>query len=194
MKKGSFSILSAIGICLILISLVFMVGLRIRAHLGSQNRQRILSQMDQVLPERTPGISNQMSDFAMPVLEIEGRDYVALLEIPAFGITLPVSDQWSGSKLADSPARFSGSVYYDTLIIGGTDDPEQFGFCDQIQHGDFVTVTDMTGARFSFKVSKIDRANHAEAQWLAEPDYDLTLFCRNTYAMEYIAVRCVLAY
>ena len=150
--------------------------------------------MNKLLPDRTPGTPEAYLDSVMPVLEINGIDYVALIEIPSQGIALPVSDRWNSTGLLDSPARFSGSAYDKSLVIGGTDDPKQFGFCDEIKHDAVITITDMTGAQFSYTVSRIDRAKHAEAQWLQNEAYDLTLFCRSTYSMEYIAVRCVLTY
>ena len=38
-----------------------------------------------------------------------------------------------------------------------------------------------------------DNGNDVEL-FLQNEEYDLTLFCRSAYSMEYIAVRCILAY
>jgi hypothetical protein len=94
--------------------------------------------------------------------EIDGVDYVALLEIPQLEIALPVAAGWDGENLSDAPRRFSGSSYDHSLVIGGADHAGQFAFCDQIGHDTRVTVTDMTGARFSYEVVRIDRRAHAE--------------------------------
>lgn len=67
-------------------------------------------------------------------------------------------------------------------------------FCDKIEYGTVVTVTDMTGTQFTYTVSDVHRARHAETQWLMDDDCDLTLFCHDGYSMEYIAVRCTFAY
>ena len=61
-------------------------------------------------------------------------------------------------------------------------------FCDKIEYGTVVTVTDMTGTQFTYTVSDVHRARHAETQWLMADDCDLTLFCHDGYSMEYIAV------
>ena len=193
MKKRKFPLLLVLGIGLILISLSLLLGFCIQAHLGTQHSQKIVQQMNEILPERTAGVPGMYPAANMPVLEMEGADYVAIVEIPAFGITLPVADLWDSSQLYRSPARFYGSAYENTLIIGGADDPGQFGFCDQIGHGAMIRVIDMTGTQFTYTVSKIERAKHAETQWLRSANWDLTLFCHDTYSMEYIAVRCVLA-
>lgn len=193
MKKHKFPLLMVLGICLILISVSLLLFFQIRLHLGAQHSQRILLQMNEILPERTQGVPGVYLNSAMPVLEIDSIDYVAMVEIPSFGITLPVADQWDSDKLYRSPARFFGSVYESTLIIGGVDDSRQFGFCDKIEHGATITVTDMTGTQYTYAVLEIDRAKHAETQWLMSSDFDLTLFCHDVYSMEYIAVRCVFA-
>ncbi len=193
MKDHKFRLLIILGIGLVLLSVSLLLAFRIRVHRGAEHSQRSLSAIHEILPERTPGVPGAYSVSDMPALEIEGVDYVAVVEIPSFGITLPVANQWDSKKLSLAPARFAGSAYDSSLVIGGMDDSRQFGFCDKIQHGAVITVTDMTGAQFTYTVCQIHRAKHAETQWLTETEYDLTLFCHDVYAMEYIAVRCMLA-
>ena len=190
MKKGKVSPLVIAGLCLILCSLCLMLVFRLQSKTGFQKSQETLSQIHGLLPEKTPGIPGIYPDAAMPVLEIDDADYVAVLEIPAFGITLPVADQWDSKKLHDGPRRFWGSAYDNTLVVGGTDDSWQLAFCDKIENGTALTVTDMTGAQFAYTVARVDRAKHAEGQWLTGGDWDLTLFCHDVQSMEYIAVRC----
>lgn len=194
MKKRKVSLPVVLGVCLILASICIMLGYQFRMRMGVQKSRMIVSQVNALLPERIPGIPELYPESCMPVLEIEGDDYVGILEIPAFGIILPVADKWDSKSLSDSPTRFFGSAYDNTLVIGGSDYPEQFGFCDKIGNGAYVIVTDMTGSEFTYTVSNVERAKHAETQWLLDADCDLTLFCRDMYSMEYIAVRCVFAY
>ena len=183
-----------LGTCLIVFSLCCVIVVQLQQYNGTKNCQEVVVEMNKLLPDRMSGVPGAYSDSVMPVLEINGADYVALLEIPAQGVVLPVSDQWNSMGLSNSPARFSGSAYDKSLVIGGVDHPKQFGFCDEIEHGVVITITDMTGAQFSYIVSRIDRSKHAQTQWLQNEEYDLTLFCRSAYSMEYIAVRCILAY
>ena len=194
MKKRKVSLPAALGMCLILCSLCFTVGFQILIHTGTRESQMVVSQINELLPERTQGTPGIYQNTHMPVLEINRTDYIGILEIPVFGITLPVTDKWDSKKLYSAPSRFCGSVYDHTLVVGGSDYPQQFAFCDKIENGTLVMVTDMTGARFTYTVSCVDRAKHAEAKWLLDTDYDLVLFCRDAYSLDYIAVRCVLSY
>lgn len=191
--KREKSLLFALGMGLILASFCLMLILGIRMRLGAQKSQKIVSQMTALLPERTQGVPEIHPNAAMPVLALDGTDYVAMLEIPAFGVALPVADKWDSKNLYSAPSRFWGSAYDNTLVIGGADSPRQFSFCDEIDTGAVITVTDMTGARFAYTVSRVDRAKHAETQWLQNEAYALTLFCRSTDSTEYIAVRCISA-
>lgn len=194
MKNRKFSVPFLLGICLIVISLGFLLFTQLRTYWGVQKSQRVAAQLQVLLQDRAAGVPGTYSDPGMPVLEVENADYVALVEIPAFHVVLPVADQWDNNRPALPPARFFGSAYDGTLILGGTDHPRQFGFCDAIEHGTLVTVTDMTGTQFTYIVTQIDRAKHADTDWLQDADSDLVLFCRDTGSFTYIAVRCAFAY
>ena len=194
MKKRRFPLILVLGAFLILLSVSLVVAGQIGIYAGAQQCEKIAAKIEEILPERTQGVPEMYPNSVMPVLSINGADYAAMLEIPAFGLRLPIADKWDSSKLSRCPARFSGSTYAGPLVIGGADHSGQFGFCDKIEHGARITVTDMTGAHFTSTVSRIDRAKHAETQWLIDSDYALTLFCHDVYSMEYIAVRCDLAY
>ena len=191
MKKRNIRIIT--GISLILMSICFVIVFQAVMKNSSAKSQKVAQKLSALLPERTPGLVDDYRDTAMPVVGIDGVDYVALLEIPAFGVKAPVEDAWEGKMLTTAVGRFWGSAYDRSLVIGGPDYPGMFDFCDDIETGTRITVTDMTGTQYTYTVSKIDRAKHAETQWLRSADCDLTLFCHDVYSMEYIAVRCVLA-
>ena len=190
MKKRKFPLALLLGITLVAISVLLIIGNQIRTQVSSAEAKKVVERMDELLPERTAGVPGTYPNPNMPVLEINGADYVALIEIPSLNIELPVADAWNSKKLYKAPARFYGSCYDNSLVIGGEDNAKQFSFCDKIDDGTIITVTDMTGTQFSYTVSRVDRSQSAESNWLISSDYDLTLFCRDTYSMEYIAVRC----
>jgi len=189
MKKRKVPIALIVGIALVFVGFSYMLGLAVRVHIGSNRSRATVTSIEDILPDKSSGVPGTYPYVGMPVLEINGIDYVAMLEIPAHGVTLPVADTWT-DKLYDSPARFCGSSYDNSLVIGGGDYSHQFSFCDKIDNGTIVTVTDMTGAQFTYSVARVDRSKDASGSWLANEDYDLTLFCRDVYSMEYIAVRC----
>ena len=194
MRKRKIPILLVLGIILVVISFSVIVGLQIRTHIGANESQKVVTRMNELLSEKTEGVPGTYSNPNMPVLEINGVDYVALIEIPSLNLSLPVADAWNSQKLYNSPARFYGSCYDHSLVIGGADNSHQFSFCDKIDNGTVIIITDMTGTQFSYTVSRVDRSKSAESDWLISRDYDLTLFCRDALSMEYVAVRCNFMY
>ena len=186
--KGKLPLI--LGAVLVLAGIAVGAFFGIRMYTGSQTSRELVSQLESMLPGRTVGVPGTAANTVMPVLELRGVDYVALLEVPDYGVKLFVSDSWEQKDLYAAPCRFSGSAYDGSLIIGGGNDLQQFSFCNKIENGAQVSITDMTGAQFTYTVTAVDRAKHAEAQWLSEEGFDLTLFCQDAYSMEYIAVRC----
>ena len=131
-------------------------------------------------------------DMEMPALDLDGQDFIGLVDIPAFGVTLPIAGSWDAKRVADYPCRFWGTVYDGSLVVGGADQVGQFDGFDRIQDGSAITVTDMTGEVFSYVVAKVERSKSAQADVLMDPDADLTLFARDAYSLEYLLVRCVM--
>lgn len=190
MKKRKVSVLAVAGICLLACSVCLLAVWQVHMRLGFRQSQKATEQIGLLLPERTPGIAEAHADDQMPVVEIAGIDYVGLLDVPALGFSTAIADHWNSKVLPSAVGRLWGSVYEGSLVVGGPDAPGQFDFFDAVELGMEIAMTDMTGTQFSYAVSRIDRAKSADAQWLADGDFALTLFCRDTYAMEYIAIRC----
>ena len=182
--------LQLLGLGLILCGLL---ALQVNYWMGqraqTENKQAV-QQIQAILPPRTPGVTDHYSDMQMPSLQVGGMDYVALIEVPKFGVQMPVRSQWSRLQVGSCPCRFYGTVYDGSLVVGGDHSEGQFAFLSQIQNGDAVLVTDMTGAQFAYRVSMIYRADSASAEELMDEGYDLTLFARNSAGLEYIIVRC----
>ena len=190
-RKGMLPLI--IGSALILAGLCLFLIFQFRGHRGDKQMEAVASQINTLLPERSQGVPGLATDSRMPVLEIDGQDYAALVEIPAFDLALPVADRWDSQKLTAGPVRFHGSAYDGSLVIGGVDREGHFAFCSQIDLGATVTVTDMTGAQFTYTVSRIDRSDTATSDWLISPDHGLTLYCRDATSLQYVAVRCTFA-
>ncbi len=189
MKKSR--ILQLIGYGLILCSLLAVLTGQIYGCIAQRDNQQVVSQIEQILPPRIPGVTDRYSVMDMPVLQVKGQDYVALLEVPAYGIRLPVKNTWKAGDLVGGPRRFFGTVYDGSLVIGGSDRSSQFDFLSYIQLGEAVMVTDMTGAQFTYSVSEIRRAHSVPAKMLMDGTEGLTMFVKESFSLEYIIVRCV---
>ena len=189
--KGKWNWFQKVGFLLIAVSFLWLLGSELLARNNQVAAQRIAGQILEVIPESGEGFPEGYSNPAMPVLQMEGTDFSAIVRVPAFGITLPVADDWAGGSISAYPRRFWGSAYDDSLILGGSSRQGQFAFCGQMDLGDAIVVTDMTGTEFSYEVAGIDRCKKADMEILAEDGYGLTLFTRESATGKYIVVRCV---
>jgi len=191
MKKSS-KFIFVLGCLLILSSLILLILLQVQTNRAEQSNAKIVQTIEAILTDRTEGTKDpeQISD--MPVLELYGEDFAALLEIPSYGLKLPVCNDWSQGNVVSYPCRFSGTAYNGSLIIGGYDQAGQFDFFDRIYDGAAVILTDMTGTAFSYEVQRVERSMSAEADVLMDSDADLTLFVRDAQLLEYIILRCVM--
>ncbi len=185
-------ILTAIGIILVVGSVVLLAVSWIMTGMAQDKAESIVQKLCEVLPERSDGITDRFSDMNMPVLEIDGEDFIALIEVPEFDVILPVGNEWDSSVVSAYPGRIMGSVYDGSLMIGGNDQTAQFDFFRKIEIGTNVIVTDMTGAEFSYSVYRVKISGSAD---IGPDDYlienpDLILYTMDAYSGEYIEVFC----
>lgn len=189
MKMGS-KLLMALGCLLILCGLGTLLVWRVAEQRAQVQAAETVARIETLIPQRSTGVMDTYASMEMPVLQVDGEDFLGILQVPAFGVKLPVGSAWDKAAVTAFPRRFSGTVYDGSLVIGGADQPGQFWFLDQLQPGDMVTVTDMTGAEFTYRVDRVDRSATAEAEVLLCGDGELTLFVRDAYGLEYVLVRC----
>lgn len=141
-----------------------------------------------LIPDPQSAVPEERSDNTMPVLSLEGTDFVGILELPSYGSTLPVCAVWG--KPSRYPCRFSGSIYDNSMQIGGTSQKGQYDFYREISVGDRLFFTDMTGSRYTYEVNDIRYEKHADQGTLRVEDAALTLFIKNVYAFEYVVIFC----
>lgn len=147
-----------------------------------------LSAITARIPTPQSAIPEERTNNAMPVLSIDGTDFVGILEMPRYGASLPVGAHWG--KVSSYPCLFDGSVYDGTLQIGATTQAGQYDFYRDISVGDAVYFTDMEGNRYEYTITDLRYVNRADQAALAEKDAGLTLFIKNIYGFSYLIVSC----
>lgn len=188
--RKRFSLIQLLGFLLIALAMSLLLAQQVLISRNLHRQTEILRKIQSLLPERTTGTMADYSDPEMPVFQVDGKDYVCLLEVPSQAVCLPVENQWRSGILAMPVGRFWGSIYDGTLILGGGNEKGQLEFCGRLDIGDQIILTDMQGTEFSCKVSRIDRSRSADLEKLADQTYPLTLFVREPYDQSYIIVRC----
>ena len=178
--------LQAVGMILILASLLLLAGAKIQEANARKESKAVAERMTQLLALRGCAV---WTDAPMPVMEVDGRDYVCLLEVPGLAVTLPVCDDWEVRHQVGNPCRYWGSCYNGSLIIGGGR-MAQMEFCGRLDLGDRILVTDLQGREFPYRVTSILRADELTFQRLKEGEEPLTLFARDGSSRRHIIVKC----
>ena len=182
MKK--INIFYILGALLVTASLALLVVNSRQTAAHSAHIAQTAAALDARLPQRKAAVVGQYGDSEMPVRENEGTDYCALLEVPKTATLLPVANSWDNASL--TPARYYGSAYDGTMVIGGSG----LGFVTQLDVGDTITVVDMLGGQFNCTVKRIDRAKDVDMEKLTSADSQLTVFCWIAKEKKYVVVRC----
>ena len=115
-------------------------------------------------------------DPEMPVVVLDGYEYVGYVEIPALGLKLPVMSEWDYTRLKVAPCRQFGSSRTDDLVIAAHNYENHFGRLKELSEGDTVIFTDMEGIVNTYSVKKIETLNPNEVDAVQNSGYALVLY------------------
>ena len=144
------------------------------------------SKIESVLPPRSEGTAEKRYNSEMPVMNIDGNDFIGLIEVPERNVKLPVYSKWNEKAVRIVPCRYSGSIYDLNLIIGGTEMNGGFEFLTSLEKGETVTFTEMTGKEYTFKVDSVFHRDDFEIN----NEGDLILFSYMNDVSKYIFIKC----
>lgn len=120
--------------------------------------------------------SEEMLSPELPVVMLDGYDYIGVISIPAIDIKLPVMSEWSYPKLKISPCREFGSSRTDDLVIAAHNYESHFGKLGSVSVGDNVIFTDMDGVENHYIVQKTDVLQPTDVDAVEHSGYDLVLY------------------
>lgn len=129
-------------------------------------------------------------DVEMLEVEVDGRDYIGMLEIPALELEIPVLSQWSleGAKVA--PCRYFGSAYKNNMVIAGHNYPAHFGRLSELGIGEQLSFTDMEGNRFCYEVISMEILQPDQIEDMCTGQWDMTLFTCTVGGQSRVTLRC----
>ena len=126
----------------------------------------------------------------MPTVELNGYQYIGVLDVPDLELSLPVMDQWDYDRLKISPCRFAGNLYSDDLVICAHNYAQHFSPLKYVPMGTEIQFTDAEGTLFRYAVSSFDSVGPNDVERMIKGDWDLTLFTCDTSGQTRIAIRC----
>lgn len=193
MKRNKLTyILIVLGVLLIAAAIITMAVTMISQNQAAKRASEIADDLYALMPDVKNSAPDGRGNVTMSMIEIEGANYVGVIDVPLYNASLPIYGMWETSKVDRFPCRYMGSMYDGSLIIGGSDHEGQFDFLKLISEGETVYVTDTTGARYHYVVSYIEITKDVSTEHLTAEESDLVLFARNSYALDYTMVCCKL--
>lgn len=171
-KKKRINPFAIAGAALLLAALLLWVYNFIQASRAGEEAQDVLGDVKQVMASTvrpTAPPAPQPEDAAesaaepetseppseMPTVTVGYNDYIGYLHIPSQELELPVMSDWSYDKLNVAPCRQFGSYYTDDLVIAAHNFYSHFGKLKNLNPGDTVTFTDVTGTDHHYTVASV---------------------------------------
>ena len=158
---------------------------------ADRQAQLVMAQLEEQMADgdETP-LYKLVPEMEMPVITINGHDYIGFLFLPEFNLPLPVMSQWSYPNLKISPCRYEGSAYLDNMILAGHNYQRQFGVLKNLQVGSPVTFTDADGNRFYYEVVQMEVLEATAIEEMSAGEWDLTLFTCTPGGQARVTIRC----
>ena len=203
MKRKIGRLCMMLGAALILCAAGLLGYNRWDAARAEKASQEVLGELEQTM-QKTITKHRQENETPQPVLdpaqemttvEVEGRDYIGVLSIPAAGLELPVMAQWSYAGLKVAPGRYSGTTYADDLVLCGHNYAKHFSPIKWLAIGSPVYFTDADGLRWSYEVESVETLHPTQIEEMTTAtetnNWHLTLFTCTSGGNARYAVRCV---
>lgn len=196
MRKTLGTAFVLLGAVLMLAALGLYAYNRYEDQQAAEQVQTVLQDLQQTIePPAAQQITTEAVDLTqldaeMPVVTIDGNDYVGYLEIPDIDVNLPVQSEWSYPKLKKTPCRQFGSSRTDDLVIAAHNYESHFGKIVNLASGAPVILTDMDDIRYRYEVKKIEVLAPTETEAVKDSEYDLVLYTCTYGGKTRIVVYC----
>lgn len=186
MRNKAGIVFIALGAVLILSALLLLLYNRHEAALAGKEAEILLSDVEAAIGGQTspdgPTDATEETETEptlspeLPVLHLNGYDYVGYVEIPVLELKLPVMATWDYELLQVAPCRQFGSSRTDDLVIAAHNYVTHFGYLKKLVPGDTVTFTDMDGIVNTYAVEKTETLDPTSVDAVKNSGCDLVLY------------------
>ena len=185
-----------LGVCCILSSVAFVLYNLIDASRAGEASRVLLQDLDsvtqeeEIVAELAPGVDNKILPHEMLTAKVDGYDCVGVLSVPVLELELPVLDNWDYEKLKIAPCRYFGTCSEPDFVIAAHNYESHFGRLSQLQAGDLILFTDISGNVHCYEVVLLETLpGNATAQMITS-GFDLSLYTCTPGGASRVTVRC----
>lgn len=191
MRHKTGTLCMIIGAVLVVLALSLFLWNRYEDRRAAQSAEEILTQVMAAIEQGADDLVQDPYDGEMPVVNIDGYDYIGYVSLPTLGLYLPVMAEWDYPRLKIAPCRYTGSTETNDLVIAAHNYSRHFGTIKTLQTGDDVTFTDMSGVTSHYKVVEVDVLNPMAVEEMTSGEFDLTLFTCTYGGQSRVTARCM---
>ncbi len=190
MKKTIFSrftsLLLILGILLVLASGFLLVYDMHKLKADVKNAEQLTQRLSELIPKETEPLPVHSRN--MPAFELNGMDFVGIIKVPAYSVTLPIHNTYDAKISQKLPCRYEGSAYDNSLVVVSSD--RTLNCAEQLSTGDAISITDMRGASFEYTIAAIDRKQSYDISKISNQHDALLLIIGLSNSMDSLIVYC----
>lgn len=186
MQRGKVKLLIFLGVMLVISAISFASYNFYEDWAAGQAAQLALKKVKAELPDNGSGYT----DFEADEIETDGNNYIGILDIERFHLSLPIKVTCSDSDLKTTPGRYYGSVADGNLVIAGHNYNSHFGYIGSLEIGDEIVFTDIGGQKYNYVVSMKEVIDGNNSERMLAGEWDLTLFTCTVDGSNRITIRC----
>ena len=155
-------VLMVLGVLLLMAAAAISAGNQSEDRRAGAESARLLASLEAAPPEETATEDSDSGCFGC-------------LTIPRLELELPVLTEWSYDNLKIAPCRYSGSIRGADLVLIAHNYRAHFGPIRRLKPGDQVSLADMNGAVFEYRVTGTEVVSPAALEAVASGSHALTL-------------------
>ena len=182
MPKRADIVIIAVGAVLIQSALLLLIYNPCEDVRAGQEAESLLASVEAAISAQTMDVPTAAApsptplDPEMPVVMLDGYEYVGYVEIPTLGLKLPVMAEWDYTRLQIAPCRQFGSTRTDDLVIAAHNFESHFGRLKELTGGETVIFTDMDGVVSTYSVTRLETLSPNSVEAVQNSGYDLVLY------------------
>lgn len=186
MRKWIGVICIFLGVVCILSSVGFIIYNRWEEKNAEEMAHNIVENVQSIIDEKT----TQPDDKEMSTIKVDGYDCIGILSIPALDLELPVLTDWDYEKLKTAPCHYYGTYYEKNFVIAAHNYKSHFGRLSQLQAGDVVFFTDVSGVVRYYEVILLETLPKNATKEMITSGFDLSLYTCTPGGSGRVTVRC----
>ena len=191
MRKWIGAVCVFLGVVCLLCSVGFVVYNRWEAENAAKITESLLEDVQSVIAEQ----NDEQNDFQtkMPTIKVDSYECIGILSIPVLNLELPVLTDWSYAKLKKAPCHYYGSYYEKDFVIAAHNYKAHFGRLSELQAGDVVVFTDVSGVKHYYDVVLLETLPENATEEMITSGFDLSLYTCTLGGGSRVTVRCNLS-